>query len=106
MSALEVRGGVPMIYRNASVPTAAAVHHRWPAWTKYVVFRNKGSTALRVYIHQADADNDTANYLDVPVASAAQPHGEWRGPVESREIWIKSITSAGSVEAIGFQKRA
>lgn len=110
MSGIEVRGGVCVIFRDAAIPASPAVRHvHWEVWTKYLVARNKGAAPIRLYFNKADADANAGvgndKYIEIPVAAADQPYGEWRGPVESRDAWLKGDGGVGSIELVGFQRR-
>ena len=114
MSVLGLRGGVPLIFRSTAIPASPGdLRHSWSrpngGWTNYLIARNKGANVIRMYFNQADNDAaagaGNAKYIEVPVAAAGQPYGEWKGPVESREIWLKGIGGLGDIELVGFQRR-
>lgn len=103
MSVLESRGGWPQPYRNASVLHTAVTHHRFGFISKYLEVRTT-SNPVKVYFTLADATADT-NYILVPVPAASTPNGEWKGPAEVREVWLKGSGGAASVELVAYQRR-
>ena len=102
MSVLTVRGGVPHVFR-ATIDTSGR-EHRLPNWSLYLIIR-VATNPCKLYFSQADFDAD-ANYVLVPIAAATTPHGEWQGPVETEEVWLKGVTGSSAVELVTFQRRA
>lgn len=79
-------------------------------WLQYVILRNKGAAAVRVYLTQADFDADNDNYIDVPVVAAEEPYGHWEGPLETApgeqsDLWVKTASGSSTLEVVGFQRR-
>lgn len=101
MSVLEVRGGFPKVFRESVATTGW--HHTFPFTTKYVQIRVL-TNACKVYFTQADFDADV-DYILIPVPAAETPYGEWQGPVEAKEIWLKGVTAASAVEMVAYQRR-
>ena len=101
MSVLAVRGGLPQVF----LLSATTVGFNWPfKWiTNYLVMR-AATFPCKVFFTEADFDADT-NYLTVPVAAAATPHGEWRGPAEVQGIWVKGVGGTSVLEVTAFQRR-
>jgi hypothetical protein len=107
---LQIRGGVPaprQVTAPASTDPALAV--AMPFATFWMILRNKGAAVVHVFFNQADALAGV-NYVQLPVAAAATPHGEWSGPVEvdifcDCQIWLQSAGAACDVEVVGFQRR-
>lgn len=102
-----VRGGIPHVIRASFDTTGRRV--KFPFFTLYLIVRNKGSAVARLYFTEEDYTNDV-NYVEIPVAAATDPHGEWQGPVETasgdREaVYIKGITSTADIELVAFQRR-
>jgi len=102
-----VRGGVPHVVRDSI--TTAGRKIRLPFYTLSMIARNKGANVVRLYFTEADFTAN-ANYVELPVASAILPHGEWAGPVETTagihaDVWVKSIIGASAVELVFFQRR-
>lgn len=101
MSVLEGRGGFPHVFRESITTTGRS--HRFPFVSKYLKIRT-GVNVCRIFFTEADFTAGT-NYIELPVASATTPHGEWEGPVEASEVWLKAITAASVVELVAFQRR-
>lgn len=104
MSVAQVRGGFPHILREAITTTVRK--HKTPSQCFWLKIRVSGNPC-RLYFTQIDADNDE-NYVEVPVASASTPYGEWEGPVElgaPSYIWLKGQGGTSNVELVTFQRR-
>lgn len=102
MSVLQTRGGIPEVFRD-SIDTTGR-EHRLPFSCFWIVARNKGANVVRLYFSQASFTAD-ANYVELPVAAATAPHGEWSAPVEAKEIWLRGVGGASDVEVVSFQRR-
>ena len=102
MSVLEIRGGVPKVFREDITHTTGYYHHI-PFMTKYLQIRVLVNPC-KVYFSQADFDNDQ-DYVLIPVPSAATPNGEWQGIVEAKEVWLKGVTGTSTVELVAYQRR-
>lgn len=107
MSVVQTRGGVPYVLRASIDGTGRPV--RLPFHISYVKVRNKGAAIVKLYFTQADFSAD-ANYVEIPLAAAATPHGEWDGPVETTagdhdSLWLKSSAGATNIELVAFQRR-
>lgn len=107
MSAVQLRGGFPHVERP-SVPTGGS-SYSMPFATFWMKLRNKGANVVRVYFKLEDFTAD-ANYVELPVAAATAPYGEWEGPVEvdnynQDTFWMRAITGASVVEVAAFQRR-
>jgi len=108
MSIATVRGGVPYVIRDTidTVGRALAL----PCDSLALIARNKGAAVIRLYFTAADWAADV-RYVELPVASALQPYGEWAGPVETvagsdhSDLWVKAITSSSALELTVFQRR-
>lgn len=106
MSAL--RGGIPHVVREAFDTTGRAV--RLPFDILYLVARNKGANVGRIYFTQKDFE-DGVNYVELPVAAATDPYGEWQGPVETitgsdhTDLYLQGIGGSATVELVVFQRR-
>ena len=100
-------GGIPHVVRETFTTTGRKVH--LPFFICYLVVRNKGAAVGRLYFTEADYTND-ANYVEIPVAAAADPHGEWQGPVETDhdthgDIYVRGNLGSTAVELVAFQRR-
>jgi hypothetical protein len=64
------------------------------------------SEPCRVYFSEADFTNDV-NYVIVHLSSADTPYGEFSGPVEVPEVWLKCDTAASNsiIELVAYQRR-
>jgi len=105
MSLMQTRGGIPHVFR-ASVDQAAGRKHRLPHYSSFLIIRAQ-TAACRLYFTKADFDADQ-NFVLVPIPSASTPHGEWAGPVEASDVFLRS-DNAGTptdVELVTFQRRA
>ncbi len=101
MGGVQVQGGIP---RTVTVATGTAVvTNEFPFITNWVKLRNLGSVAVKAYFTEDDSTNDE-NFITIPVAAAATPHGEWEGPIALQTIYFKSA-STGSVEVTATQRR-
>jgi len=58
----------------------------------------------KLYFSQADYIDDV-NFLTLPVAAADAPHGEWRGPIEAKEVWLLGDGGDTDIELVAFQRR-
>lgn len=101
MSVLEGRGGIPHVFREAIATTGRM--HQFPFVAKHVKIR-AATNVCRMYFTEADFTAD-ANYVVVPVASASTPYGEWEGPVEASQIWLRGVSGSSDVELVAFQRR-
>ena len=101
MSVMETRGGWPHVIRASLTTTGREL--QIPFVTKFVQIRTADFPA-RVYFTQENFDNDDG-YIEVPVAAAATPYGEWSGPTEIQSIWIKGIGGTASIELVAYQRR-
>lgn len=107
MSLVQLRGGVPHVARETVSTTGRGYVLPQPIF--YLKIRTTANP-VRIYFTEDDFNNDE-NYVLVPVAAAATPHGEWDGPVElptltPPTIWMKGDGGNASVELVGFQRRA
>lgn len=104
------RGGVPVVKRITFDTTGRALPG--PFATLYLKIRNKGANVARVYFTETDYTDD-ANYIEIPIAAATDPHGEWEGPVElvpgdssgRADIYAKGIGGNAVLEIVFFQRR-
>lgn len=101
MSVVEGRGGYPHVFR-ATIDTTGR-GHRFPFTSKYLKIR-VATNPCKMYFTEADFTAD-ANYVVVPVAAAATPHGEWEGPLEASQVWLKGDGGNSAVELVAFQRR-
>lgn len=103
MSVGTVRGGVPHVFRAAIDATGRT--HRLPHYALHLMLRVQSGVACRMYFTQADFDAN-ANYVVAPVAAAATPHGEWAGPAEVGDVWLRADSAGTSnIELVSFQRR-
>lgn len=106
MSIAQLRGGIPHVYRASIDGTGVA--HRFASNIFWLKARNKGAAVVRLYFLESDFDADR-NYVQLPVAAADQPYGQWEAPVElvaaDARVWLKSEGAASEVEIVGFQRR-
>lgn len=116
MGLIQLRGGAPAVSRP-TVDTTGRLH-RLPFETFWLKLRNKGANVVRVYFTLADFTGDT-NYVELPVAAATHPYGEWEAPVElipdqtvtaaqttvEKGIWMKAIGGNSVIELVAFQRR-
>lgn len=102
MSVAETRGGWPHIFRESIV--VGGRQHRFPFVCKFLKMRAV-TYPCRVFFTEADYDAN-ANYIEVPVAAAETPHGEWSGPVEAHTVWLKGSGGTSVLELVAFQRRA
>ena len=101
MSVMETRGGYPHVFR-ASIDTTGR-GHAFPFTSKYLKIRVE-TNPCRMYFTESDYTNDE-NYVVIPVAAAATPYGEWDGPLEASQVWLKGVGGASAVELVAFQRR-
>lgn len=107
MSLLTPRGGIPIVRRVTTSTTGAST--RVPGPINFLKARNLDATnAIKLYFSKADFDADS-NYVTVPIAAAANPFGEWSGPVELglpqtafEDIWWKSVAATPILELVMF----
>lgn len=106
MSAMNLRGGIPIVRRVTTSTTGDKTTA--PGSLCYLVARNKDATnVIRLFFRKADFDANV-NYVEVPLAAAATPHGEWAGPVELSpntdfsDVWWKSVAGTPVLELTMF----
>ncbi len=102
MSVMTGRGGFPRVLRYA-VDSTTGLAYLLPAVCLHLQIRTKDNPC-RVYFREEDYDAD-ANYVIVPMPSAAQPYGEWSGPAELRQIWLRGDGGTANVEIVSYQRR-
>lgn len=102
MSLVEGRGGHPHIF-SATVDNSDGRHHRFGFTSKYLIIR-ASTNPCKVYFSEADFTADE-NFITVPIAAAATPNGEWRGPFEANQIWMKGSGGNSGVQLVAFQRR-
>ena len=102
MSLAQIRGGIPLVFRD-SIDTTGRKHDP-KKFVNYIVARNKGANVVNLFFTEDDFDAD-ANFVELPVAAATAPYGEWSGPVEAEAIWLKAVGGASAVEVVLFQRR-
>ena len=111
MSVLTVRGGVPVVRRETITTTGQKL--TLPFYTLFLVARNKGANVCRLYFTEDDFDANE-NFVELDVAAAATPHGEWAGPVETvadnttgrDNIYLRAVGGSTDVEVVAFQRRS
>lgn len=105
MSVAQVRGGIPRVRRLTVLTSGQEV--TLPFFTSYLILRvpSTAGNPCRLFFTEADF-NDDENYVEVAVAAAEYTAGEWQGPVEADNVWVKGGggTSTG-VELVVFQRR-
>lgn len=103
MSVGTVRGGVPHVFRAAIDNTGRK--HALPHFALYLILRVQSGVACRLYFTEKDY-TDNANYVLVQPASATEPHGEWAGPAEVGDVWLRADSvGTSNVELVTFQRR-
>lgn len=102
MSVLTVRGGVPHVFR-ASADNTAGMTHVLPFMSMYLQLRVTGNPCKLFFSAEAMAAD--ADYILVPVASTSTPYGEWQGPAEIGQVWMKGSGGASAVELVAYQRR-
>jgi len=102
MTLLMSRGGIPDVFRDTITTTGR--EHNLPFNAFAIKARNKGANVVRMYFTQADFNAD-AKFVELPVAAAAEPHGEWEGPVEAEKIFLRGVGGSSAVEVVAFQRR-
>ena len=101
MSVLQVRGGVPHVFR-ATIDEAGR-DHNLPSFASFMVIR-VATNPCKIYFTLADFTANE-NYILVPVPSTSTPYGEWCGPVEIDKLWLKGSGGNSAVELVTFQRR-
>lgn len=101
MSIMQGRGGHPFVFLDTIDTTGRK--RFFPSIINFLKIRVT-TFPCKVYFTEDDFDND-ANFITVPVAAAATPHGEWEGPAEVTGIWLKGLGGSSVVEVVGFQRR-
>ena len=104
MSVMTSRGGIPHVVRETFDASGRKV--RLPFFIHYLVVRNLGGTAAKLYFTEADFTADK-NYVTIQIPSPTYPYGEWTGPVETAmsdhtDLWVKGATT---LELVAFQRR-
>lgn len=102
MSVLTSRGGVPHVFR-ATVDNTTGRKHSLPAYCNFLKIR-VATNPCKLYFTEADFTADT-NYVLVPVPAVTTPYGEWDGPVEGGDVWLKGSGGSTDVELVTFQRR-
>ena len=109
MSVVTVRGGVPIAQQLTITTTGRPILLKFS--TLWIKLRNQGSNVGRLYFTQDDFDGDK-NFVVIPVAAAATPHGEWEGPVETTQsdtgrqhLYLRGVGGDADVELVTFQRR-
>lgn len=101
MSLLQVRGGIPNVRRIAV--TAVGQKVNLPSYTIFLKIRAE-DFPCRLFFTEADFDGDK-NYILAPMPSTSRPYGEWDGPVEAENVWVKGDGGTSNVELVTFQRR-
>jgi hypothetical protein len=57
-----------------------------------------------LYFNKTDFDANE-NYVEVIERAAATPYGEWKGPVEIGQVWLRGVGGDSDVELVTFQRR-
>jgi len=112
MSVGTLRGGIPTVRLVAAttgtVPLGGKIVPP-PSDINYLKIRALANPCF-VYFTEADYIAHT-NYITVPIAAAATPHGEWEGPVEMihgsahSDLWVRGSGGTSNVEIVFFQRR-
>lgn len=113
MSVGTIRGGIPYVIRVSATTGVIPAGGRKlgiPFYMNWLKIRVTGNPC-KLYFTEADylAVGGT-NYVLVPVAAAATPHGEWEGPVETcagahTDVWVRGDGGTSVVELVAFQRR-
>lgn len=101
MSIMEQRGGFPKIQRLTVTAEGGKFELRHTC--KYLSMR-VADAACRLYFTEADFTRNE-HYIKVPIAAAATPYGEWQGPVETQNVWLKADSGTSQVELVTFERR-
>ncbi len=102
-------GGIPHVVRTSFDTTGRPIKLPFPI--QYLVVRNKSAFVGRIYFTE-DSFTNGINYVEVPVASAILPYGEWRGPVETvpaseyNTLYLQGVGGSADLELVAFQRRA
>ena len=102
MSVATVRGGVPAIF-TAAIDSTTGRTHTLPHVAMHLKIRVTGNPC-KLYFTAADWQADK-NFVTVPIPSAATPNGEWEGPCEVGDVWLKGLGGVSNVELVTFQRR-
>lgn len=102
MSVVEVRGGWPQVFRDTITTTGR--DHKFGFISKYIQIR-VATSPCRVYFTEDDYTNNE-NYVEVPIPATTAPYGEWEGPAELRQVWLRGVGGSSSVELVAYQRRA
>ena len=107
MSILTIRGGIPHVWR--ATIDATGRKHRFPFTCNWLTVRIPGVVAsepCRIYFNKIDFDADE-NYVIAHLSSADTPYGEWAGPAEVYEVWLKCDQAASNslIELVAYQRR-
>lgn len=108
---MTVRGGLPYARRVTAPTTGRRVS--LPAPLLHLIVRNVGAVAAKLYFSKSAYDDDGDEYVEVPVASATLPYGEWAGPVETEHassaergaLWLRGDGGSATVELVMFARR-
>lgn len=93
MSLMEIRGGIPDIFR--ATITSTGRYHKFKGTSKYLKVVTD-ETGVKLYFSEEDWTNDE-NYIG--------PHNEWEGPVEASEVWLRGDGADSEVELVAFLRR-
>jgi len=100
MSTLETRGGSPHIFRDTIDTTGRS--HFIKSVSKWICIR-VSTNPCRLFFTEDDFNADTA-YIEIPIASASTPYGEWKGPIEANQIWLKGVGGNSVVEFVAIKR--
>lgn len=93
MGGVQMRGGIPEVFRDGAVTTDGR-KHTFPFVTNWLRIK-AGGDACRMYFTQADFESDS-NYVELP------NENEW--PLELEVIWFRS-TGVTAIEMVATQRR-
>ena len=102
MSVMEIRGGVPDVFSGQTIGTGGR-RHGFKFTCKYLQIRVTTNPCL-LYFTEKNFIAGT-NPITVPVAAAETPYGEWQGPVEAEEVWMRGSGGNTVVELVAYQRR-
>jgi hypothetical protein len=103
MSLVTVRGGIPHVLRATIDDTGQK--HRLPFMCNWLAVRVPTGDPCRIYFFEKDFDADE-NYVIAPAQAAETPYGEWSGPAEVYEVWLKcDVAATSTIELVAYQRR-
>ena len=102
MSVVQIRGGVPSIFR--AVINTTGRKHDLPNFCSYLQARAQGNPC-KLYFTEENFNLQNDQYLIIPVANFSTSEKGWDGPVEAGAFWLQAIGNDSEVEIVTFQRR-